>query len=356
MSKVRVLVVEDSAVVRELLTHLINSDPRLEVAAAVSSAEEALRILPRLRPDVISMDIRLPGMNGLEATQRVMADHPTPIVVVAASVHSEDLNIAMNALKAGALAVVEKPVGLTHDDYEAHAHRICTQLYIMSELPVIRQRGVQVSTTARPVAREVMVQRKGAGAEPYRLVGVAASTGGPNALVQLLQALGSEFPLPLAIVQHISPGFHGGFVQWLNGISPQSVQVAQHGAVPAAGVAYVAPPDRHLEVRGERFHLSDEPPIKLQRPAGTRLFQTMADSLGQQAIGVVLTGMGDDGAEGLVAMRAAGGYTIAEDATTTVVNGMPAAAVARGAILESLPLSEIAPRLLALCRDTEKSQ
>jgi two-component system chemotaxis response regulator CheB len=350
MSKVRVLIVEDSAVVRELLTHLINSDPRLEVAAAVDSAEAALRVLPRLRPAVISMDIRLPGMNGLEATQRIMAEHPTPIVVVAGSVHSEDLNIAMNALKAGALAVVEKPVGLAHSDFHAQAQLICTQLYIMSELPVIRQRGTPTPLLPRPSAP---APRAPAFIGPFRMLGVAASTGGPNALIQLLQGLGEGFPLPIAIVQHISPGFHAGFVNWLNGMVPQHVQVAEHGALPGPGHVYVAPPDRHLELRGERFHLSSEAPVRLQRPSATRLFETVASSLGRQAIGVILTGMGDDGADGMVAIRAAGGYTIAEHESTTVVYGMPAAAVARGAILEALPLGEIAQRVLALCGEPE---
>lgn len=337
--------------VRELLIHLINADPRLEVVAAVETAEAALRLLPRLRPAVISMDIRLPGMNGLEATQRIMAEQPTPIVVVAASVHSEDLNIAMSALKAGALAVVEKPVGVTHGDYNAQAGLICTQLYIMSEVPVIRQRGAPPVVSPRPTAP----RRDPGPSGSFRMVGVAASTGGPNALVQLLQGLGAGFPLPIAIVQHITPSFHGGFVNWLNGMSPLAVQVAQQGEAPSPATAYVAPPDRHLELRGNCFHLSDDLPIRLQRPAGTRLFETMAISLGRQAIGVILTGMGDDGADGLVALRAAGGYTIAEHGSTAVVNGMPAAAVAREAVLETLPLGEIAPRLLALCGEAERT-
>lgn len=348
MRKVRVLLVEDSAVVRELLTHIITSDARLEVAAAVESAEEALRLLPRLRPDVISMDIRLPGMNGLEATQRIMAEHPTPIVVIAGSVHSEDLNIAMNALKAGALSVVEKPHGFSHDNYSAEATRICTQLYIMSDVPVIRQRRAAQVTPAVSLPLPVREAPRPASV-PISLVGVVASTGGPNALVQLLQGLGSAWELPIAIVQHISPGFHRGFVEWLDGVVPQPVRIAEHGAQPQPGTVYVAPPDFHLEVSADRFRLDDSPPLKLQRPSGTRLFSSMAASLGPRAAGVLLTGMGDDGADGLVALRRAGGFTIAEDATTSVVYGMPAAAVARGGAVESLPLPAIAPRLLALC-------
>src|SRR6266446_689606 len=140
MAKIRVMIVEDSLVVREFLQYLIGNDPRLEVAAVVDNAEKALRMLERVSPDVISMDIRLPGMNGLEATKRIMATKPTPIVVVSASVGSDELNISMNALRAGALAVVEKPVGTTHEDYAALSERLCTQLAIMSQVRVIRQR------------------------------------------------------------------------------------------------------------------------------------------------------------------------------------------------------------------------
>lgn len=352
MAKIRVLLVEDSAVVRELLAHIVSSDPRLEVAAAVDSAEEALRILPRLRPDVISMDIRLPGMNGLEATQRIMAEQPTPIVVIAGSVHSDDLNIAMNALKAGALSVVEKPHGLSHENYTAEASRICTQLYIMSDVSVIRQRRPQLEGTVGvppTPARAPAAQKTSSPA----LVAVVASTGGPNALVQLLQGLGPEFDLPIAVVQHISSGFHHGFVEWLNGVVPQTVCVAEHGVLPQPGSVYVAPPNQHLELGPERFRLDGSPPLKLQRPSGTRLFASLAANFGSRAVGVLLTGMGDDGADGLLALRNAGGYTIAEDASTCVVYGMPAAAVERGGVIESLPLTAIAPRLLALCAREE---
>jgi two-component system chemotaxis response regulator CheB len=298
------------------------------------------------------MDIRLPGMNGLEATQRIMAEQPTPIVVIAGSVHSDDLNIAMNALKAGALSVLEKPHGLTHENYGAEAQRICTQLYIMSDVSVIRQRRPPLEASSRVAAFPSRPPvRPGTG--PLALLGVVASTGGPNALVQLLQGLGPDFGLPIAVVQHISPSFHHGFVDWLGGVTPQFVCVAEPGQVPQPGSVYVAPPDHHLEFNREQFRLIEDPPLKLQRPSGTRLFSSMAATLGPRAVGVLLTGMGDDGADGLVALRKAGGYTIAEDASTCVVYGMPAAAVERGGVIESLPLTAIAPRLLALCAREE---
>ncbi len=349
MKRIRVLIVEDSRVVREFLQHIIGQDPRLEVAAAVGSAEEALDILDRVAPDVISMDIRLPGMNGFEATRRVMAGRPTPIVVVSASVEDEDLKITMNALRAGALTVVEKPVGTAHEDYESLAERLCTQLAIMSQVKVIRQRidrrwqsGPEAGE-GRPWPRRTPLMRGS-----YRALGVVASTGGPRALVDLLGGLGPDFPLPILLVQHITASFLGGFVAWLDSACPFKVVIAKDDEVPAPGRVYVAPADRHLTLAGGCLRVDGGDPVCAQRPSGTVLFRAMARSLGPGALGALLTGMGEDGAEGLLEVRQAGGYTLAEDASTAVVYGMPAAAVERGAACESLPLPAIAPRILEL--------
>lgn len=343
--KIRVLIVEDSRVVREFLECVIGQDPRLQVAAAVGSAEEALRLLPRLSPDVISMDIRLPGMNGFEATQRIMAEKPTPIVVVSSSVEAEDLKISMNALRAGALTVLEKPVGTSHASYEMLAERLCTQLVIMSQVKVIRQyRG----RTPRLGRESIPKPSPESSCGPWRVLGVTASTGGPNALATLLGGLPPTFPLPILLVQHITDSFLGGFVSWLNDVCPLSVKLAQEGVIPAAGEVLVPPPDYHLLLQGGRLRLSRAEMVCMQRPSGTVLFESMAESLGSQALGVLLTGMGEDGADGLLKIRQAGGYTLAEDESTAVVYGMPAAAVRLGAVCESLPLPAIAPRLLEL--------
>lgn len=347
MKKIRVMIVEDSDVVREFLLHLIAQDPRLEVVAAARSAEEALRLLRPLTPDVISMDIRLPGMNGLEATRRIMSEKPTPIVVVAAGVGMEDSAMAMDALRAGALTVLEKPVGTAHADYAAMAERLCTQLAIMSEVKVVSQRGYR-NFTPLPQAPDVPcspVEHAGT----FRMLGIVASTGGPNALVQVLGGLGKDFPLPICLVQHINASFLNGFVRWLSGVCPFQVVIAANGEKPVPGKVYVAPPDNHLVVTPQgRIGYDFRNPVCAQRPSGNVLFESMARALDTQAIGVLLTGMGADGAEGLLALHQAGAHTIAEDASTAVVYGMPAVAVRLGAVRESLPLPFIAPRILEL--------
>ncbi|MBI5165932.1 MAG: response regulator [Magnetospirillum sp.] len=345
MKKIRVLIVEDSLVVRELLKHIVSSDPRFDLVAAVESAEEGLALLEVLNPDVISLDIRLPGMNGLDATLQIMARRPTPIVVVAANVDDDELNIAMNALRAGALAVVEKPVGVSNAAFEAMAARLCTQLAIMSQVHVVRQgidRGLRFGTAEAPPPPP----RRQAGG--YAMAGIVCSTGGPQALVQLLTGLGADFPLPVLLVQHIAGSFLEGFVSWLNQTTPLNARIAGSGEEPQAGRVYLAPPERHLVLRRGRLLVHDEPPVGNQKPSGTLLLTSMARDLGSTGVGVVLTGMGSDGAEGLGEMRAAGAYTIAEDESTCIVFGMPAAAIRLKAASEVLPLPAIAGRLRGL--------
>ena len=350
MKTIGVLIVEDSHVVRQLLEHIIGSDPRFEILATASSAEEALEILRHVSPDVISLDIRLPGMNGLEATRHIMREKPTPIVVCSASVESEDLKITMNALRAGALTVVEKPVGTTRHEYEKLARTLCTQLAIMSDVKVVRQRTFadfpRVKKAAPPpIARPVGLSIP---SRPARVLGIGASTGGPNAVVQLLTDLGPDFPLPALLVQHMMPSFLAGFVAWLRSVTPWNSVIASNGDVPARGTVYVAPPDHHLLIESERIRLTQDPPVSLQRPSATVLFKSIARSVGDSGLGVLLTGMGDDGADGLLDLRRAGGYTIAEHESTAVVYGMPKAAVDRGAACECLPLAHIASRILGL--------
>ncbi len=345
---VRVMLVEDSLVVRQLLAHIVSRDPRLALVAAVDSGEEALREIHRVQPDVISMDIRLPGIDGLETTRRIMAERPTPIVVVADAIEDSSLKISMNALRAGALSVVEKPVGTGHRAYEAIADQICTQLRIMSQVPVIRRRPIGAERLARtePGRDEARTAPIPATQAPSVLA-VAASTGGPPAFAKLLGALPADFSLPVLLVQHMGAAFMEGFADWLNGVVPLTVVIAREGVRPQAGHVYVAPGDRHLTLGpGGLLTLVDEPPVGGQRPSATLLFRSVARVAGPRGLGVLLTGMGEDGAAGLLDMHLAGAATIAEHESSAVVYGMPAAAVRLKAAGTVLPLDLIAPRVL----------
>lgn len=337
------MVVEDSATVRTLLCHIIDRDPRLQLAAVCVSAEEALESIAVVQPDVISMDIRLPGMDGLEATRQIMSTHPTPIVVIADAVQDAALSIAMNALKAGALTVLEKPAGPAATAYESVATHIATQLYIMSQVPVIRRRG---DARAAVLAEKANLDARFGGAS---VIGIGASTGGPPALAAVLGALPVRFPAPILVVQHMGGPFMEGFAHWLDDQTSLEVSIAKDRETPLPGHVYVAPGDRHLSVgAGGVLRVTAEAPLASQRPAANVLFQSLARVLGPKAIGVLLTGMGEDGARGLLEMREAGACTIAEDESTAVVYGMPAAAVRMGAAAMRLPLDAIAPRLMQM--------
>ncbi|MCJ2045221.1 chemotaxis-specific protein-glutamate methyltransferase CheB [Methylobacterium sp. J-078] len=342
------MLVEDSLVVRQLLIHIVGRDPRLEVVAAVASGEEALATIGQTRPDVVSMDIRLPGIDGLETTRRIMAERPTPIVVIADSIEDSSLRISMNALRAGALSVVEKPVATTHAGYDAVATEICTQLRIMAAVPVIRRRPIGSEWAGRsaapaPVAAALRVP------EAASVLALAASTGGPPALARVIGGLPASYPLPVLVVQHMGGAFMEGFAAWLNGVVGLAVSVARDGERAEAGHVYVAPGDRHLEL-GPAGHLriTDAAPVGGQRPAATALFRSVARHAGGRGVGVLLTGMGEDGATGLLDMRQAGALTIAEDESTAVVFGMPAAAIRLSAAGTVLPLDRIAAHLARL--------
>ena len=345
--KVRVMLVEDSATVRALLCHIIDRDPRLQLAAVCVSAEEALDTIGQVAPDVISMDIRLPGMDGLEATRRIMTERPTPIVVIADSVHDATLGIAMNALKAGALTVVEKPTGPAAATYDSIAGTIATQLFIMSQVPVIRRRDSGRPTPWRTPSGAPATQVKA------NIVGIGASTGGPPALAAVLGALPAGFPAPILVVQHMGAPFMEGFASWLSGQTDLRVKLAENREIPKPGTVYVAPGDRHLELTAGNFlKLTNDPPLASQRPAANVLFRSLARVAGPKAVGVLLTGMGEDGARGLLEMKEAGAFTVAEDESTPVVYGMPAAAVRLGGVSVSLPQDLIAPRLIQIATES----
>ena len=340
------MIVEDSLVVRQLLAHIIARDPRLILAAAVSSAEEALREITRVQPDVISMDIRLPGMDGLEATRRIMSDHPTPIVVIAGSVEDSALKISMNALRAGALSVVEKPVGVTSDGYEEIADTICTQLYIMSRVPVVRQRSFawrHATESDRPCRDELTSPQPTLMSDRGLNRRSSGARKGPRFAP-------GRFSHSHSARAAYGRAVHGGvrvLARW--NVRALDVAIAREQEIPCAGRVYVAPGDRHLLLSAAgTLQISASPPLASQRPSATVMFRSVAKVLGPKGLGVLLTGMGEDGAEGLVEMRRAGAYTIAEDESTAVVYGMPAAALRMGGVRASLPLDMIASRIAQL--------
>jgi two-component system chemotaxis response regulator CheB len=345
--KIKVLVADDSQVTRMLLVQLLNSDPRIQVIGAVNDGQAALDFLAAGvdRPDVVVMDIHMPRLDGFEATRRIMETQPLPIIICTATASPQDLAVAFRSMEAGAVACVEKPVALG-PDFEPRLHNLLQTVRLMSEVKVVRRwnrlRSAPVVTSANGPGHPRVA------AAGIRLIGMGASTGGPPVLQTILSGLPKDFPVPLLIVQHIARGFLPGMVDWLSQTTGLRVHIAAHGAIPLPGHAYVAPDDFHLaaDARGHLVLAREDPESGL-RPAVSYLFRSLADSYGATAVGVLLTGMGKDGATELQRMKARGAYTIAQDRDSSIVHGMPGAAIELGAATQVLPADKIAGALIA---------
>lgn len=344
---IRIVVIDDSPTARELLVALFESTEGMEVVGTGSDGEEGVRVTKRLGPDVVTMDVRMPKMDGLEATRCIMYDQPTPIVIVTNSTMRADMDLTFEALQAGALTVVRKP-GLTDPET---CDRVVRAVRLMAGVPVVHRWGRGERGLGDPVAGSKLSSPDDwqFGAESKRRVqriGIAASIGGPRALAAVLGPLTVGFRVPILVVQHITRGFSMGLAEWLNGTTALSVRMAGHGDVPQPGTVLMAPDDYHMRVSsGGVVELCKEPPYRGLRPSANYLFHSLADAYGPRAMGIVLTGMGDDGAEGLAALHEAGGLTVAQDEQSCVVYGMPHEAVARDAVDRVLAPNQIAKAL-----------
>ncbi len=327
---IRVLVADDSELFRELLSSVVAADPAFEVVATAADGNAAATLARQLKPDVITMDLNMPDADGFSGIARIMAETPTPILVLTAN--KAEL-VGFKALSLGALDLVEKPgLGV---DLASYGAEIRSRLRLLAGVKVIRHlRGL------RGQKREPRLRSRRA-----ELVVVGASLGGPRALAALLKALPAGFPAPLAVVQHIADGFTGGLAGWLQQESRLAVREARDGEPLQAGVVLLAPSGRHLVVEEGVARLSDAAPVDTFKPSVTPLFLSAARAYGNRACGVLLTGMGRDGAEGLLAIRQAGGLTVAQDEATSAVFGMPKAAIDLGAVDRVLALDDI-PRAL----------
>jgi two-component system chemotaxis response regulator CheB len=371
---IRVLVVEDSLTVRMRIVEVIDADPDLEVVGQAGDGAEAIALCEKLRPDVMTLDMILPVMSGLAVTEHVMAFCPTPIVVVSSSTNRGELFKTYDALAAGAVDVLDKPSGSEPDD--AWEKRLVAVVKLVSRIKVITHPRARLglrrggspappgpSLSAAPALSSpwtpLAVPKAASGlSQPrdgYRLVAIGTSTGGPNAMVDVLANLPSAFPLPILLVIHIGRAFAAGFADWLGAQSPLPVSLATDGMglpEPGRGAVIMAPADVHLVVRGGALRLTYDAERHSCRPSVDVLFESIARELGPSTIACLLTGMGRDGAEGLRAIRKAGGTTIAQDERTSVVFGMPREAIQLGAAERVLPLDRIGPTLSELAVGT----
>lgn len=340
---IRALVVDDSAVGRELVSAILESDPELVVVDRASNGIEAAERVLRHAPDVVTMDISMPGMDGFEATRHIMENRPTPIVLVTTLGRPEEIRRSIRVMEAGALTAVPRPVGPAHPDFAAQAAALIATVKAMVGVKLVRRRPSAAGESAEPAPA---IRRS----EAIEVIGVAVSTGGPAALARLLPELPIDLP-PILIAQHISRGFDRQLAEYLDTLTDLDVALAEDREPLGHGTVRIAPSDRHIGMAsGGRTWLDAGPPVRGYRPSGTVLFRSLAAS-GKRPAGVVLTGMGEDGVEGLLQLRAAGGVVLAQDEATSMVFSMPEAAVKAGVVDHVLPLERI-PRALAMLAAT----
>jgi two-component system chemotaxis response regulator CheB len=344
--RLKVLVVDDSTVDRMLLVHIINSDARLEVVGIADNGGRALALNVRLRPDVIIMDVTMPERDGISTATEIMQTHPVPIVICTA-LKGSDATLSFRAMEAGAVALIGKPEGIGHPDYPATSAEVVNTLLLMAEVKVVRRIVPRASVTAARPPEPAWIPPAPPGSERGVVV-IGASTGGPPALQTILSRLPEDFPLPIVVVQHIAPGFLAGMATWLQLTCALPVRIAAQGEEARPGIVYLAPDNHHLELGSTgRLLLTAEALHHGHRPAVGRLFASLAASpLARRSYAVLLTGMGADGAEELRRLREVGTTTLAQDAASCVVNGMPGAAVRLGAATHVLPPESIAQFLI----------
>jgi two-component system, chemotaxis family, protein-glutamate methylesterase/glutaminase len=343
-SKIRVLIVDDSPGMQMMLEWIFGHDPDLEVAGIASDGIEAVDAVARLSPDVITMDIQMPRMDGLEATRKIMETKPTPIVILSGNLDAEEVASSFRAMEAGALVAMAKPRGVAHPEHEADVANLVRIVKLMAEVKVVKR----WPRTAKGKPQPLWKAAGGPAQTNHRVVAIGASTGGPLAINTILSGLPPGFPLPVLIVQHMAPGFVQGFADWLNITSRLPVHVASQDELVLPGHVYIAPDGfQMLAKHGGHIALIRSAPENGQCPSVSALFRSVAVVYGGKAVGIILTGMGNDGAKELRLMKDRGAVTIAQDRESSVIFGMPGEAVNLDAAGYVLTLDRIVGYLVA---------
>ena len=348
---IKVLIVEDSRTVSQYLEYILSNDPKIEVVGNVSNGQLAIDFVKKNKPDIITMDIDMPRMNGLEATRQIMAENPVPIIVVTATRNINDVHVSMEALAAGALTVIEKPVGIGHPSEEAKTKKMLSLVKIYSEVKVVarkyksksklsaktsdKQKGINKTL---PVSK--LLNRK------YLLIGI--SSGGPPVLSEIFSKVSRKFPYPILVVQHITPGFLEGMVTWLNRLTKIPVCIASDGEMLLPGKVYFAPDNFQMGISLHNIKLYNREKNQRICPSVKFLFNNFAQNLGKDTIAMLLTGMGSDGSKELKKLQTEGALTIAQDEESSLVFGMPGEAVKLNAADYVLNPGQIADILLEL--------
>ncbi|MBI3183387.1 MAG: chemotaxis-specific protein-glutamate methyltransferase CheB [Myxococcales bacterium] len=346
--KIGVLVVDDSPICRKLISEALQQDPELEVVGTAADGLDALQKVAELKPQVVTMDVDMPVMDGLTAVERIMAETPTPILVLTADPRKQAPELTCKALEMGALALQVKPAL----DAGPEAWNLAKEVKLLSSVRVIRHLRGMLRTGVKPApAVSSSADARAFSISPIGVVAIASSTGGPQVVHTLLSELPGDFPAPIVLVQHINSAFSDSLAGWLAAASKLKIRVAKDGDALLPGEALIAPPGLHMVVpsRG-RVSLVVGEPREGHLPSGSLLLESAAKAYGRRAVGMILTGMGVDGADGIAAVKAAGGTTIAQSQESCVVFGMPGAAIARGVVDQVVHGDELSLALLKLAK------
>jgi two-component system chemotaxis response regulator CheB len=349
---IRILIAEDSKVIALLLKGILEAEPDMKVVGVAEDGVKAIQMARDLSPDLVTMDIHMPQVDGFAAIRTIMAENPVPIVVVSSLSSDTERDVTFRAFEEGAVAVIEKPHNLHDSDFERTRKQLVETVRAMAEVKVVKRR----LNAQRPVERAgpCVLQPRG----EYKVLAIGCSTGGPQVLHRILSALPADFPIPVVVVQHITHGFIGGLVEWLQGHTALKVKLAENGEQLRHSSIYFAPDDYHLLIaksrNGFRARLENGEPVRGFMPSVDQLLHSIAQSCSGQAIGILLTGMGDDGARGLLEMKRSGCHTLIQDEASSVVFGMAGSALALGAVDRIVALKEISGYLanLAYSRGT----
>lgn len=347
---IKILIADDSETEQMLLTHIFNKEKDMCVIGCAKNGKEAVELAYKLKPDIITMDINMPILNGFEATRLIMGTNPVPIVVITSSLKDPNLNTTFYALDSGALSVLDKPVNASDPDYHSTCKRIIALIRSMAEIKVIKRRFTVDIANSQSLMPQQLINKP----KPYEIITIGSSIGGPQALKVILSQLPASFPVPIVIVQHMTQGFIEGLSKWLANHCSLNIKCAADNELLQAGTVYFAPDRHHLKVQRIGTHLITQlckgEPIAGFYPSITVLLNSIAKTCGIHAIAILLTGMGSDGASGLFEIKSNNGHTIIQDPDSCVVFGMASVAQSLGAVDRILRLDEMADYLINIVR------
>ncbi len=345
MNKIKVLLIDDSAIVLSILKKILLNSQEIEVIGTAINGKDGIQKVKELNPDVVCTDLMMPVMDGLEFTKELMQSIPKPILVISSALEGKNESNVFQLLEAGALEVFPKPKGGSEKDYEIIRPKLESKIRLIHSIPVFKKRAsrkLEMETTYN-------LTTTGDKSKSIRFLVIGSSTGGPNALQKILEKLPEKFPIPVICIQHISDGFIGSLVTWLDQSAKLKVKIMEEEETPVPGNVYFPKDHKHLVVNSEgKLKESNEVSLNGHTPSINITFKSFATHFGSTTLGVILTGMGDDGASGLLSIKNRGGRTIGESQESCVVYGMPRVAMEMGAIDYQLPLEKIADKILSL--------